>query len=212
VKKAKRNQKQAMQDAATTDLADAEEEMESMKVAYEEKITQYKKQITDLTNEVKEWKTKATDAMHTINTLKEKVSVLSLSRQLPMSTNNENDSTAAAESFEQRRQRDQRFNKHKRLADLSPEQKKKSPTAREPLSPVRSPNCSIGDVDSNIILEKSIDVKSINKEGKRSPSPFVQSAGDGSPIAPPQQSNIAGANIFYSRTLRSHNLRTLKLC
>lgn len=227
VKKAKRNLKSHLKDDVTEDLRDAEEEMESLKSMYEDRVAKQMNQITELTNELKECKMKLAEANSNVLSLKEKIALssykssLSSASSVSVSSNvssaayhsNQENDISAAESFELRKQRDQRFNKHKRLADLSPESKKKSPTVREPLSPVPpgSQNQSViveeTDSTTKITLEKS---SSKPSERRLSPPP-MRSHGDGSPIAPPQQSNIAGANIFYNRTLRSHNLRTLNI-
>ena len=196
VKKMRSMQRIASQEKIAMELRQAEEEMESVKIAYEQEIKGLKSEVRSLRAEAADWKKKAEEAMRIVTSLKEKTG-LKTTVQLE-ECNIENDGTAA-ESFDQRMQRDQRFHKHKKLAELSPKLRNKKTLKenkpREPLSP-KSPNIL---PDENGMTDNT---EIVFTKSRRS--------SDALPIAPPMSPGIKGAGPFYpvSRSLRSQQIRS----
>lgn len=233
VKKAKRMHDLVIRDLVTNDLHETEEEMEIIKFNYEKEIKSLKTEVRNLKAELIDWRKKAESAMKIISQLKEKghydtsnTSLQQTSTTTPMtntttSINNENDEhhNIIAETFDERMQRDQRFNKHKKLVELSPKMKELNTSAatsattsskREPLSTV-SPNASPIDqenVSSQIIPSDSSSTskfsqKVLNSLG-RSPPPSPHRSSDALPIAPPQSDiKLNSAPFVPNRILRS---------
>jgi hypothetical protein len=252
VKKAKRKHEIATHELVTTELRETEEEMEVMKSSYEKEIKLLRNEIRSLKAEVSDWRKKAEGAMKIISLTKTSASShgsegigtpSSLSSGLSSGNgngmamavvNNENEewgggnsshviiSTSAAETFDERMQRDQRFNKHKKLAELSPKMILSSPAAgagagagagaagvvREPLSSV-SPNSSPVDLTSAPDQHKSFPSKHFNNAttaalNLRSPPPSPHRSSDALPIAPPQSDiKLNSAPFVPNRVLRS---------
>lgn len=183
-KKAKRVQKEKEREGIFRDLQQAEEEMEEVKAKYQAQIGALNNEIVGLKAEVVEWKSKHAE----------------LSKRIAATTHviaNEN-SNNAAETFDSRMQRDQRF---KRIDSHSTGSK--SPP-REPLSPVNSnnnsPNQSDASSDSIRVFAK------MEKPAYKKKLPFDPTAA-GAPIAPPRNTSpspIAGGT--YMRALRSNRL------
>jgi hypothetical protein len=206
VKKARRIQDMRTREGVTKDLLESEEEMEALKLNYEREIKSLKCEVRSLKAEVADWRKKAETSMKLLAERKDSAS----SSGSLQSQNNENELTnAAAESFDQRMQRDQRFNKHKKLAELSPKFRSAKPhhaaPPRDPLSPV-SPNNPLGgeDATQGEVEEGRIAKKMFSVLGQ-SPPPSPHRSSDALPIAPPPSDMIiSGSGPFYpNRILRS---------
>jgi DNA repair exonuclease SbcCD ATPase subunit len=197
VKKMRHLQRLESQANMTMELQQSEEEMEVLKSGYEKEIKSLKSEVRSLKAEAADWRKKAEDAMKIAAALKEAASGRGGLVTCDLTNlENEVNSANAAESFDLRMKRDQRFNKHKKLAELSP--KLRSHKTREPLSP-KSSNVPVDDED----LASEAD-SSINKS-----SPFMKSrrSSDALPIAPPMSPNvITGSGPFYPKAKR--NLRS----
>lgn len=228
VKKAKRMHEIVVRDLATNDLRETEEEMEVIKFNYEKEIKLLKNEVRNLKAEVNDWRKKAENAMRIIAQGKERGVVAgngsgevtpsgaSNIHGIGPLVNNENEESnnyhqaIIAETFDERMQRDQRFNKHKKLAELSPKMNPGGPasTVREPLSSV-SPNASpvdpsgsnLSSQEPNKFPSKLLNNAALNI---RSPPPSPHRSSDALPIAPPQSDiKLNSAPFVPNRVLRS---------
>jgi hypothetical protein len=234
VKKAKRMHEIVVRDLATNDLRETEEEMEVIKLHYEKEIKSLKNEVRSLRAEANDWRKKAESAMRIIAQGKERGGggVIGHSNGNGEMTpsganvngngfvvNDENEESnqyhqaIIAETFDERMQRDQRFNKHKKLAELSP---KMNPTGvplassgvREPLSSV-SPNSSPVDPTGSNLSSQELNKfpsKLLNNAALniRSPPPSPHRSSDALPIAPPQSDiKLNSAPFVPNRVLRS---------
>jgi hypothetical protein len=225
VKKAKRMHDIISRDLVTNDLRETEEEMEVVKLNYEKEIKSLKTEVRNLKAELSDWRKKAESAMKII---KERgigaggdaTPVPSLTVPSGGMVNNENDETnstyqappvvTAAETFDERMQRDQRFNKHKKLAELSPKMSQSKHISlekpREPLGNV-SPNNSPLDKENSsqdqLAISKFSQKVLLSNIG-RSPPPSPHRSSDALPIAPPQSEfKLNSAPFVPNRVLRS---------
>ena len=192
VKKMRSMQRIAYQESVAMELRQSEEEMESVKAAYEKEIKCLKSEVRSLRAEAADWKKKAEEAMRIVTSVKEGSGVTT---SMAVDVGNIENEVTAAVSFDQRMKRDQRFNKHKKLAELSPklrnQKNSKENKPREPLSPKSSNMQDEGPDDAEVVLTKS------------------RRSSDALPIAPPMSPGIKGSGPFYpkSRALRSQQLR-----
>lgn len=197
VKKMRQLQRLESQANITLELQQSEEEMEMLKAGYEKEIKSLKSEVRSLKAEAADWRKKAEDAMKIAASLKEAASGKGTFITCDLTNlENEVNSANAAESFDQRMKRDQRFNKHKKLAELSP--KLRGHKTREPLSP-----------KSSNIPEDDISTVSETETSSNKGSPFIKSrrSSDALPIAPPMSPNvISGSGPFYPKSKR--NLRS----
>jgi hypothetical protein len=231
VKKAKRLHDIISRDLVTNDLRETEEEMEVVKLNYEKEIKSLKTEVRNLKAELSDWRKKAESAMKIIkergtgavDVTQSTASIPSLSSittTTAAAVNNENDDSnyhylaspavIAAETFDERMQRDQRFNKHKKLAELSPKMNQNKSSSlekpREPLgnvspnnSPLEAENASQDQLAINKFSQKVL----LSNLG-RSPPPSPHRSSDALPIAPPQSDfKLNSAPFVPNRVLRS---------
>lgn len=185
-KKAKKRMVELANEEAANDLLEAEEELERVKAAYESEIAKLKEDKARLEAEVEMWRNKAmgleTAPSSSINSVFNPMVQAATSNAVV-------NKTAVAESFSQRMQRDQRFNK-------GSEQQKQEPPAKLTKSPSRSPLAPVQHNGTSPVNNDTKDPSQKQRPAspKRAVSPGPQNRAGDSPIRKRQAASTADEN------------------